>query len=721
MTAEDEAPGRAVRATGVAAAGAFTMIAGQVGSKATRDAVFLSAFGADKLPVAMLISSVLSVAGVLAMSRGLARMGPRRLVPLLHGLGGVFFALEHAFIDAMPRAVSGAIYLHVAVLGSLFVSGFWSLVSELFDPHGAKRAIARISAAATMGGLVGGLVAERVSAWFDARAMLLVLALLGFATGVSLFGMSRRGMPPASSGQQREAAPPPSVLRGMGTMGQARYLRMLGLLVLLTAVTSGLLDYAFKAEADAAFDTREELLSFFGLFYTVAGVLTFLLQAGVSRVALDRLGVGGTIAVLPALVAVGAAVATATTRLASVLVARAVESIVANTLFRSGYELLFTPLPPETKRPTKTFIDVGFDRLGGALASGVVLAVLATVPALAPRLSVGLAAASAGVSLLVAFWLHRGYVAALAASLRTGRLKLDAADVVDATTRRTLAETTMAIDRVDLLRQIEALRTSRGDGPSGADAPPPPAAISVGTPAQRERIEALLRGTPTEVRHALRPPLDLALVGWVVPLLGDQVMRRPARRALRQAASRCVGQLLDAVVDPEIDVAIRAQLPPLIATVPSARATRGLFEALADPAAEVRRAALGALDDLMGRHPEFALSRAEVFDAVGRGLDDGDVSLPSRFDMLALVLDREPLQLALDALRAPDPQLRGTGLEYLDNVLPEGLRTRLLSHLERYAERPVSRPGVGPSRRTAPELADELRRSTDRLSRGSIS
>ena len=51
------------------------------------------------------------------------------------------------------------------------------------------------------------------------------------------------------------------------------------------------------------------------------------------------------------------------------------------------------------------------------------------------------------------------------------------------------------------------------------------------------------------------------------------------------------------------------------------------------------------------------------------------------FTLLGLVLDRDALKLALQALSSKNRNLRGTALEYLDNVLPEDLRRRLWQHL----------------------------------------
>ena len=49
---------------------------------------------------------------------------------------------------------------------------------------------------------------------------------------------------------------------------------------------------------------------------------------------------------------------------------------------RAGYELFFTPIPPAEKRAVKSVIDVGFDRLGDAVAGGILrLVLLGVAPA----------------------------------------------------------------------------------------------------------------------------------------------------------------------------------------------------------------------------------------------------------------------------------------------------------------------------------------------------
>ena len=73
------------------------------------------------------------------------------------------------------------------------------------------------------------------------------------------------------------------------------------------------------------------------------------------------------------------------------------------------------------------------------------------------------------------------------------------------------------------------------------------------------------------------------------------------------------------------------------------------------------------------------------------------------FTLLALVLPREPLQIASRSLQTDDQQLQGTALEYLDGILPARIRERLWPYLE---HRPTVR-----SARPREEVIAELLRS----------
>ena len=104
---------------------AAVMIAHQVGGKATRDALFLSTFDVTSLPEMFIGASVFSFAMVLLFSRLLSRFGPARFVPMAFGASGLLLFGEWALVLADANLGSIVVYLHMAGLGSVLISGFW--------------------------------------------------------------------------------------------------------------------------------------------------------------------------------------------------------------------------------------------------------------------------------------------------------------------------------------------------------------------------------------------------------------------------------------------------------------------------------------------------------------------------------------------------------------------------------------------------------------------
>ncbi|MBI4421665.1 MAG: hypothetical protein HY560_12640, partial [Gemmatimonadetes bacterium] len=231
---------RGVRSTIRAAAlTSAAIIAYQVAGKATRDAFFLSTFDVTALPSAVLGSAVLSLAAVLAASRALTRWGPARLLPVVFSGSALLLLAEWALATRWPRLAAAAVYLHFNAFGALLISGFWSLVSERFDPRTAKRQVGRIGGAGTAGGLVGGLLAERMAVAFPVTAMLPVLASIHLLAAATVRGLAGpwAGLGTDESERGGPAAAPP----GSATQMLARipHLRALAGMVLLVAITEG--------------------------------------------------------------------------------------------------------------------------------------------------------------------------------------------------------------------------------------------------------------------------------------------------------------------------------------------------------------------------------------------------------------------------------------------------------------------------------------------------
>ncbi|PYQ40284.1 MAG: hypothetical protein DMF77_18830 [Acidobacteria bacterium] len=259
-------------------------------------------------------------------------------------------------------------------------------------------------------------------------------------------------------------------------------------------------------------------------------------------------------------------------------------------------------------------------------------------------------------------------------------------------------------------------RAEPAGSPRTAAAAPSPAPS--GSPEDADatvrRAADLRSGDVVRIRSVLSQGLvEPALVAAALPLLRRDDVFGDVIPALRRAAPACTGQLVDALLDERVDPVIRRRIPRVLASVPTQRAADGLLAGLESERLDQRYRCAQALVRLSQRAAVsipagrvFAVARREI-DGMGAG---GGSRLEHVFAILSLALEREPIEIALRALRGRDPTLRGTALEYLDHVLPPGIREALWPRLGLVAAPPARRP--------VDDVRDELLRSSSRWTTG---
>ena len=673
---------------------ATTMIAQQVAGKATRDALFLSNFDVTNLPKIVIAAAIVSMGGVLLMSRLLSHISPAKLVPGIFGLSAVLFIGEWVLLDYRPGIASIVLYLHMAVFGAILISGFWSIINERFDPHSAKQRVSRIAAAATLGGVLGGLLADTVANQLNVRSMLLFLSGLHVVCMMAVMGI----------GTQIRAAQVEHTVRTRSAftiISHTPYLQWMAALMVLIAVMAALVDYAFKAEAAAHYTDTESLVAFFGSFYAFVGVLGFVLQTLLGRRILQRFGIGATIAILPAVVALFGVFGTVVTHLWSIIMMRGSHAVFVTSFFRSAFELLYTPLPRHKKRPTKTIIDVASDRLGDLIGSGLILLLLFLLPDLPTRLVAACAVVIALIALFVITRLNRGYISQLASSLRKGVVRIEEEDIIDATTQHILAESNAYSERDFLQTKIDAMQERKADADVPADKEGEDKSLA-------ELIADLCSSDTARIQHAMNASLmDVRLTPYMIPLLANDEIADDVRTELRWLVPRIPGQLTDALLDPDVPMLARQRLPGVLEASHNPRSIDGLLLGMMDASFNVRYSCARALARMRSRSAAMKIPRETVYSAIreelkvsveewesrSMELNLGDSAVENLvsphinrnmehvFTLLSLTLDPDAVHMSLQAAFSKDINLRGTALEYLENVLPMDLYKALVQRL----------------------------------------
>ena len=479
-------------------------------------------------------------------------------------------------------------------------------------------------------------------------------------------------------------------------------LRDLALVVALAAALAALTDYVLKAEVVSWFGRGESLVRFFGLFYAGTAFVAFLLQAVLGRAILARIGLGGSVASHPLLVGAAGVLGFIAPVPWRAILPRGLDVTLRSSIFRAGYELFYTPLAETSKRAAKSAVDVSADCLGKGAGAALIVLLTRLDPSYA-FVAVNMAGVLvAAGEFTVARRLRAGYVTAL-----EGGLKRQAEDLQQAAPRFdfTVAASMVGLDAGSIRRAVDDISERKGTA-----TPHDPVVAA---------IASLRSGDLSRILQVLRaPPTDPLLVGAIVPLLANREILKQVVRALTSFGTRATAQLVDALLDPATPDIVRRRLPFALKSCASRLARDGLVQALATSGFEVRLRCGRALLTLTAKHPELAVAPHVGLQAVERELTALDADAAARehvFNLLALVLEREPVNIAALAFDSDDTYLRGTALEYLETVLPSGIFAALAPRLSTSPAPVLPQRGAAVVRAELLEAAATMRMSRRQL------
>jgi hypothetical protein len=460
----------------------------------------------------------------------------------------------------------------------------------------------------------------------------------------------------------------------------------------------------------------------------VIQVVTFAFQAFAAVPVQRRLGVGRSVTMLPIGLSVGAVASLFFPSAPVFALARGTEAVLRGSLFRSGYELLFSAMSPQEKRRIKTFLDVACDRAGDALGASVVQLLLLTGPLFVVNEMLGVVLLMAAASI----WIGRRLDSMYLRSIEQRLIDQAAADGIMSMGDFGGGPTLLSLEVpvVDAPLALEDVRPGHRDHvPVQVVLDEPLDLLRQLRSGDRDRVIAALESAATF--EAIHVAQTVQLLAW------DDVTAQ-VRRALERTADRHVGLLVDALLDGASDFAIRRRIPRLLVGAPSQRALDGLSLALSDTRFEVRYQCSRAMDRILVADPSLRVDATRIFQVIERELsvarpvwnghrlldqfessdavmfldehlrDRANRSLEHVFSLLVTVLPREPIKVAFRVVHTDDPMLRGLALEYLTGVLPENVRVRLWDILDASTGRTEGSP-------TSTTALEELLRSQDGL------
>jgi AAA family ATP:ADP antiporter len=343
--------------------------------KAVRDALFISAFSAMKLPyvifgIALLVG--VFVDGYIRLSRRIsaARLTTWTLAFFISNLL-LFWVLARLGL----RWLYPVLYIWVGFFGIAAPVQVWTLANEVFTTREAKRVFGLVGGGGITGAIAGGAIASVLALKVGTEQLLLVVAGLLVLAIVLVRWIAHYRLPVLRT--RRDEVLPWSLAVSARRIAGSPHLKVLASLVFVGALATTIVDFQFKAAAAGAGFGRDELTAFFAAALSAMSAVGLIVQLGIVRPILRSLGLGAAILVLPLSLLLGESTLIVLGGLWAAVFMKASDGAFKHSIDRSSKELAYLPVPMEIKVQVKSAIDMVLDRLGDA-TGGLVLLVLAT-------------------------------------------------------------------------------------------------------------------------------------------------------------------------------------------------------------------------------------------------------------------------------------------------------------------------------------------------------
>jgi ATP:ADP antiporter, AAA family len=340
--------------------------------KILRDSVFLGHHSVSELPYLYIMVAVLAGVIVGTYTRYTANVSITRLILSTNAIilsNLVFFWIVLTYFNADWSHY--ALYIWSAMATVIAVAQAWTLANSIFTPEEGKRSFGFIAAGGTVGGVAAGFGANwSIHLSIESNHLLWIVAGIYITASVLVIWAERR-----LDGRVYEAEihspnkPQNTYTNGVGELlSSSSYLKAIAVIILVSVIVSTLIDFQFKTGAKQAYSSTKELAVFFSSYYGWLSVATFFVQVLLTSQTLKKLGLTASLYVTPAALLTGSIVIITWPGLPAATFTRMADTILRNSVHRSGMEVIYMALPVPVVKAIKTFLDVVVERLGDASA-----------------------------------------------------------------------------------------------------------------------------------------------------------------------------------------------------------------------------------------------------------------------------------------------------------------------------------------------------------------
>lgn len=386
------------------------------------EALFLADAGIKYLPITIIGGSISTV---LAFVLYAGRVGEARndglFVQMLIGAAVALTAATTGIWFEVP-GVSIFLICFFFVTQAIFVNHLWTFTTDYFDAVSSKRIVPLLTIGASIGGVMGGVIAVAMTGTAGATSLVAGWAL--FLFGAALMIRSGRSRLRSWGPIDIEEADETSVKNirgaiqyvGSSKLGGALLVSAIGMILAIVVARYMWLDSFSRRFPDPA-----DLAAFIGLFLAVTNAIEIAIEKWVTPWLIRRIGVPSTNLIHPALTFLSFAGLAYQYNIVSGAFARMNGEMMENALANPIRALLCNAIPLRFRGKVRAFIEGIAVYAGMSIGGGILLVLGNPEP-----FWLAVAGGAASLTYLAAnILVRREYLRTLIDELRAGRIDLE--------------------------------------------------------------------------------------------------------------------------------------------------------------------------------------------------------------------------------------------------------------------------------------------------------
>ena len=357
------------------------------------ESLFLSSWGASKMPHVWIISALATAAVVWVYNKFVVSARPSRLFAVSNFLAVAFFLLFYLYFSAKNRGFSLMAFIVKDIYVVILIEQLWTFCDTTFSEKRAKILYGFLAGGCSIGGIVASVMTSELASVLGSKnlifvgcgALLLGVWLFGYANrkGGAVLALARK----KGTDNAQESEKKGSIWGGFDVVLKSKYLILICVMLMLSQFVTALIGLQFNQILEVQVTEMDLRTAYLARFYGATNVISLVLQFGISAPMLHFLGILLSLVLVPAIMGAGSLAFFFAPTMGVLFGTRLANKSLSYSIFRSAKEILYIPLSYIEKYKGKAVIDMFIYRFAKGGIGAVIIGMQAVMTVTALRIN----------------------------------------------------------------------------------------------------------------------------------------------------------------------------------------------------------------------------------------------------------------------------------------------------------------------------------------------